>query len=82
MIQISESAQKNLSDLREARQPERRAPDDGGHAGGIGHQPSNLGPDRNRQVSIVAFVRNVSTQEVLQAAQLDLGDPIEEGGAW
>lgn len=35
-----------------------------------------------RQVSIVAFVRDVSTQQIVQAAQLDLGDPIEEGSAW
>jgi len=24
----------------------------------------------------------VSTQQIVQAAQLDLGDPIEEGSAW
>ncbi len=32
-----------------------------------------------RQVSIVAFIRDVTTQEVLQAAQLDLGDTEPEG---
>jgi hypothetical protein len=33
-----------------------------------------------RQVSVVAFVRNGATLEVLQAVQLDLGDAAEEGG--